>query len=456
MKLFSYFFSLRATVICLFYLCFLIFVGTVYQSSIGLHHSLEKIFYAWFFRLPAMEASALPHPVWGIIPLPGGMLVMTLLFVNLLISLLVHFKIAKGRVIDMSGVILMHIGVLVMLAGGAFNMMAGWTSYQPLYEGESTNLSRDYSAWELSIATNQGEEREVHAVDIKGLKPEQQIDFDALGLTLTVEEYIRDAKPLTKSELEPDVRSVYKLTGIEPVKKLKVLIEESANEIDAEVEKALAESKALFEKRIASGQIPKDSIITDTELELTERTVRDNWRKKLAINAVKSDPQRFTPGMRVTVAKGSEAERLLLYGVKIEDPEEINVSFEGTNYFIGLRAKRRELPVEIKLDEFTREALPNEAKHIKFQSEVAVTYPNTDRTSPALIEMNAPFRTGGYTFYQGSFNDKLAAADQEFSSFVVTYNPFRIWPYWATAITFIGMFIHFIVMLSRTKRKKIA
>ncbi len=75
MKVFA---SIRLTVFCLFWLGVLTFFGTLYQTEHGIYLAQERYFHSMIWMLG------------GLIPLPGGLLTMGTLFLNLSVSLFHH------------------------------------------------------------------------------------------------------------------------------------------------------------------------------------------------------------------------------------------------------------------------------------------------------------------------------------------------------------------------------
>ena len=94
--------SLKLTVICLLILIIIIIWGTVYQSNNGLFQAQQKFFHSWVFF------------IFGFIPFPGTNLTLTILFLNLIASMV--FRI--GLKWQKSGIILIHLGIIVLLVGG--------------------------------------------------------------------------------------------------------------------------------------------------------------------------------------------------------------------------------------------------------------------------------------------------------------------------------------------------
>jgi|GEM_PF-1544303 len=170
------FISLKTTVACLAWLAVLIVVGTLYQNDYGLDAAQKKFFFSWFLA-----------PCF-----PGGMTTMALLTVNLMASLVVHFRFGWR----MAGLITVHCGLLLMMVGGVFIYYSSKESVLALREGEATNLSEHHKIWELAVSTSDNSEdmRTVHAFDTNRLKPGHEIRFEELGLTVTVTNYYEDAK----------------------------------------------------------------------------------------------------------------------------------------------------------------------------------------------------------------------------------------------------------------------
>lgn len=170
--------SAQLTVFGLLFLMILTFWGTLYQVQHGLYLAKDKFFDAWV--------------VWigGVIPFPGTQLVLAVLIVNLLVYL--------GRLVLQSripfGMLVIHLGLLLMLLGGAVTHHFATESQLTLQEGETGSASASYGHWELSVWSKDGPVRDVQAYDADHLKPGDVRRFEEAGLTITVEEYHRNAR----------------------------------------------------------------------------------------------------------------------------------------------------------------------------------------------------------------------------------------------------------------------
>ena len=120
--------------------------------------------------------------------------------------------------------------------------------------------------------------------------------------------------------------------------------------------------------------------------------------------------------------------------------------------FAALRRKRTELPLFVELVDFRREYYPGSSIPSDFRSQVNVRF-GEEQERPVIIKMNEPFRYNGWTFYQQSF---AITGDSERSVLAVTRNYGRLIPYYATGVTSVGLFTHFIQMqwLAGKRRKR--
>lgn len=161
------------------------------------------------------------------------------------------------------------------------------------------------------------------------------------------------------------------------------------------------------------------------------------------------EPENNIPG-GIFTATGPEGHTvpLLLYG---EDTGPVKLAWGDEPIFIQLRRKRIPLPVVIQLIDFKKEFHPNTETPKSFSSKINLFLKDPDLQREVLIEMNQPFRYRGYTFYQQSY--AVSESGAETSQFAVTRNAGRLIPYWATGIIFVGLAVHFLLVLSVKRRK---
>lgn len=110
----------------LLWLMLLLVVGTVAQKYVALYQATHLYF-----------TSIL---VWlGPIPLPGGFTTMALIFINLLAKLIFSSTWRWNHI----GVIITHLGVLLLLLGGLVTGLFSKEGQILIYEGESSNVITD-------------------------------------------------------------------------------------------------------------------------------------------------------------------------------------------------------------------------------------------------------------------------------------------------------------------------
>lgn len=175
-KFLSIFISLKTTVTCLVWLAAIVFFGTLYQVENGLEASLKVYFYSWILWIK-------------FIPLPGGMATLTLLTVNLIASLLIHFRFGWR----MAGLIVVHVGLLLMMIGGVITYYSGFESYLDMREGDVTSVSQSFKDWELAVAGSNDLQRTMYAIDTADLKAGEVLNYDEIGVSVKVVKYYDDA-----------------------------------------------------------------------------------------------------------------------------------------------------------------------------------------------------------------------------------------------------------------------
>ncbi len=176
--------SLKLTVICLLLLSLLVIWGTVYQAEHGLYQAQQKFFSSWFFLL------------LGVVPFPGTVLIMFVLFFNLLGAMFfrIGFKLSK------LGNLIIHLGFIILLVGGFFTFYFSEESSIILKEKEGTELSSSRSEWEIAVWKGQNSEKDVYAYDIGKVKTGEIISFGDLGLSLKIKEYYKNCDAFSRNE----------------------------------------------------------------------------------------------------------------------------------------------------------------------------------------------------------------------------------------------------------------
>jgi hypothetical protein len=345
----------------------LVFLGTLHQVEHGLYAAQKEFYYSWFALYK------------GFVPLPGGLLIMWVLFLNLFLSMMIHFQYGLRRM----GSVLIHLGILLLLAGGWVTHLYGEESFLTLREGEASNVSTAYHDWELSAwNVENGAARDVTAVDTANLEAGQKISIAPLGLSIHVESYYPNAKAFLRDN-------------------------------QAEAPPHLNASGIAF----------------------------------LRPEKPDKNPQANLPGMVFTLVPGvGDPRKVLLYGGEMNATQ---IDAGGTPVALQLRRKRFPLPMTIRLIDFVKEFHPNSNIPKSFSSRIKVLLGDMERET--LVRMTQPFRYRHLTFYQASYSD--TGGGPEISTLAVTRNVGRLVPYAATAITVIGLTVHFLQELLLRPRK---
>lgn len=176
--------SLQFTVICLLFMALLVIGGTILQAEKGIYAAQQHIFQSWIFRL------------FGVLPLPGMMLIGVLLFGNLLCAVIFRLKYKWTGL----GILLIHIGLLVLLAGGFISSQYAREYFLTLSEGESSRMANAAHEWELAIWTQVGEKKQVLAVDIGDLRLGRPWTISSLDLELTMIRFFTNCRPGANDE----------------------------------------------------------------------------------------------------------------------------------------------------------------------------------------------------------------------------------------------------------------
>jgi len=145
--------------------------GTLYQAGHGLFQAKTKIFAAWVYWLAEF------------IPLPGMRTVAALLFINLLAAVMFRIRHDWSR----AGLLLIHYGLMMLLAGSVFAFPPIQESFLTLKEGEKSNLSLAYHQWELAGWRERDGGNRVMTMDAERLRPGQNVEWPLLKMAIRVQ-----------------------------------------------------------------------------------------------------------------------------------------------------------------------------------------------------------------------------------------------------------------------------
>jgi hypothetical protein len=134
-QLFAFLSSYGLAITVLTFLLLITFLGTLSRKDIGLLDSQRKYFDSWWL-IHDLDLGGTLIPV----PLPGGGLLMVILFFNMLCGAVIRIR--KGwRTI---GVLISHLAIMFMLAAGFVSFIYKTEGAMPLFEGQASDQYQSY------------------------------------------------------------------------------------------------------------------------------------------------------------------------------------------------------------------------------------------------------------------------------------------------------------------------
>ncbi|NOT30670.1 MAG: hypothetical protein HOP15_09520 [Planctomycetes bacterium] len=167
--------------------------GTLYQVEHGLHEAQKLYFESWF----VVQSSPVP------LVLPGGLLCMGLLALNLFVGGMVRIQKSKRTV----GVMVVHLGIALMLASGFVKLNHSDDGHLTLYEGEASNEFQSYFLWEVALwdASQKGpvEEHLIPHEQLIDLTEGKRRSFTSSTLPFELElaGFLRNCQPMPKGPM---------------------------------------------------------------------------------------------------------------------------------------------------------------------------------------------------------------------------------------------------------------
>ena len=161
------------------WLIVLVFFGTIAQKDIGLYASQMKYFSSFYFI------------ILGFIPLPGGRLTVIIMTINLFSSL---FKKSLWK-LKKIGIIVVHIGGLLLLLGGGITAYFSSEGNMVISEGDSSNHVDDYHDMELAfVNTSLKDSLEYTIFDAPLLNEGKRIKYEKLGIQIDIIDHIKNVR----------------------------------------------------------------------------------------------------------------------------------------------------------------------------------------------------------------------------------------------------------------------
>jgi hypothetical protein len=327
--------SLKLTVACLVLSMILVVLGTLAQVHVGIFEAQKRFFSSFFVYWKAGEDISVPV-------LPGGALLGALLLMNLLVRYLLDFSDYGRR----PGLMLTHVGLIVLLLGGYVATFSSVESQMYLDEGQTVRYSVSSREAELVlIDVTDPEHDRVVSVPQSRLSSGGIIEDERLPFRLKVAHYFPNAELVPRRE------------GATPV-----------------------------------------PATTGVGLSMTASPLPLASRDDLVDNATAF----------VEILDGPRSLGVWLLSSGLEEPQFF--SHEGRTYGVALRRCRYYFPFTLTLKDFRHDKHPGTDIPRNFSSLVRLTPDVGQEARDVLIYMNHPLRHEGKTFYQSGFgkNDAMS------------------------------------------------
>ena len=364
----------RIFVITIIWLMFLVVIGTIAQRDIGLFQAQKKYFTSLLLWL---EIGG-----FNILPLPGGLLTMSILFINLSSFFLKPNIWTKNKI----GILITHGGALILLIGSGITAVFSSEGSMMIAEKNSSNYIQNLYEKEFSISVDYGKQTdslEIVNFNQTLLKKNNILNYKNFPFKIKIIDYFVNSELIDKTNQNKNTKGE---------------LAQNFDLIQKTPEKEYEKNRSAIKYQIISNQQDISGI----------------------------------------------------YISHINEKNNTSIKIDDIFYQLGLRPKRTYLPFEIELNDFKKVMHPGTEIAKSFSSEV---YLNKDNISKRfLIEMNAPLRYDGYTFYQASYAEFQG---RELSILAVVKNYGRLFPYISSIIMCIGILIQLIIRIPKLMKKRI-
>jgi hypothetical protein len=362
-------------------------LATLEQVNNGLFVTLQRYFNPQaWYVIPDAGIIADRFAHKGLPPLPGGYWVCALLAVNILLGGVIRMK--KGW--KNLGILLAHCGIVGMIVAGGIAQLSEQRGVMMLRKDQTSDYAQDLLATTVEISE------------------------------------IRDGKVVGAVHLIDD--TYYSDLAPADGKTRKVLLPSLPFDIELTAYLANATPKSALSMAPEHGE-----------------HVVDNW----FLMGMTPDPlaEKNTPGVHALILpKDGSARQVALLAVASYQP----LTYHSGDRAFAIRLAKRVWPVpfQVRLDAAHSKFFPNTSRPKSFDSNI--TRIEDGRESKVFIEMNAPMRYAGYTFYQRTMEggEQSPTGEATVSGFEVVRNPSDKWPKYSIIVTGIGLFGHFVFKLA--------
>jgi hypothetical protein len=330
-NLYRLFSSLKLTVTCLVLGCVIVFWGTIAQVHLGLYKAQNE-FFRNFFVYWTPDGSGFHIPIF-----PGGYLIGTVLLINLFVAHFRYYQPGKRKI----GIVLIHLGVVLLLLGQMLTDFLSRESAMHLRIGETKNYSEAERAFELAVMdTTDPDSDKVVAIPCSLLVRRGKVSDPEMPFTVRVKNFYANSSLAQQSQ-----------PGYEPVKTT---------------------------AGAGSGMWWRE------EQRETEMNRMD------------------MPSATVEIATPQGSLGTFLATAWLDQPQ--SFTYNNRSYELLLRQERYYLPFSLHLIEFRHDKYPGTDIPKNFSSRVRLQNLENREDREVRIFMNNPLRYEGETFYQASFD----------------------------------------------------
>lgn len=421
--------SLRLTVLLLALSVMVVFFGTLAQTEDGLYLAQNRYFRSWFSTWSPLSEGWR----WIILPLPGGYLLGVLLLVNLVAAHATRFKFTWKK----SGILLSHLGVVLLLVGQLATDMLARESRLAFAEGEWRNFSEDFSAVELAISSDAPGEgmAEVVAIPERFLRTGEVIHSDRLPFSIRITQWLPNSQPVFRAPRATNgppqaTKGVSQRFDFSPLAETRRMDEKNV-------------PTAVVELTEAGGQSLGTWALSDWSGELTmAKSARASWFRSFSRNVEGEDDSQ---------ARTMASQLFSL----LTEPQTVSVG--GKIYSMVLRPRRYYQPFTLQLVQTTHEIYPGSDIPKNFQSRVLIDNSSRNERREVNIYMNNPLRYSGLTFFQYQMGrDEFFSSPVPHSVLQVVRNPSWLTPYVGCALVAGGLLVQFGIHLTQFVRRQTA
>jgi hypothetical protein len=393
----KFFSSMLLTIVCLSLALVLVFAGTLAQVRLGLY-VVQAEFFRSFFVYWTPGGSHWKIPVF-----PGGWSIGLVLLVNLLCAHIKRFHFNRRKI----GLLFVHAGLIVLLAGFFFSEVLQIESQMRIEVGASTNFAEDSRRNELVVIDTTDPDRDsVIAIPQSVLEQGGEIHHPKLPFALRVKRYIPNSLP--------------------------------AGPMSGEGEKLKAKNgigqHLLFTAAPVTGRMDDENKPAALIEVVSDKGPVGNWTVSTWLTK--------RPWSSMLQEQFGQ-----LLGVPIDGPQAFTLA--GRTYELALRPVRYYKPYTITLLEFKHDDYAGTDIPSNFSSRIHLSDPARGEDRDVLIRMNSPLRYGGESYYQASFEpgDKVSILQ-------VVHNPAAITPSIACALIAFGLIVQFLTHLFSFAKKR--